>query len=209
MKITISTASPDALARETLILGFFSDERPPKGYCGLVDWRLNGMISAEIAAGRISGSFQEKVACAFPGRIQVSRLLLFGMGALTELTDDRLYNTGFEIARMATGIGATDLALPVPAAGRGPLKLPGMTEALVTGIFDGYGQEPDRRAILSLEIPVKADQAFAALQGLEQFRKHAGAAEIEPLEIETETTDGTDAPGCCDYSVEKLLGTPN
>ena len=68
MKITISTASPDALARETLILGFFSDERPPKGYCGLVDWRLNGMISAEIAAGRISGGFLEKVALLrFPG----------------------------------------------------------------------------------------------------------------------------------------------
>ena len=112
MKITISTASPDVLARETLILGFFSDERPPKGYCGLVDWRLNGMISNEIAAGRISGNFLEKVACSFPGRIHVSRLLLFGMGALTELTYDRLYNAGFEICRMASGIGATDLALP-------------------------------------------------------------------------------------------------
>ena len=68
MKITISTASPDTLVRETLILGFFSDERPPKGYCGLVDWRLNGMISAEMARGRISGVFLEKIACAFPKR---------------------------------------------------------------------------------------------------------------------------------------------
>ena len=207
MKITISTASPDALARETLILGFFSDERPPKGYCGLVDWRLNGMISAEIAAGRISGSFLEKVACSFPGRIRVSRLLLFGMGALTELTDDRLYNAGFEIARTVNGIGATDLALPIPAAGRGPLKLPGMTEALVTGIFDGCAQKPERLSALGLEIPVKADQAFAVLQGLEQFRKHAGATEIEILEIEAQTADGTDAPGC-DYSAEKSMVMP-
>jgi len=90
MKITISTASPDALARETLILGFFSDERPPKGYCGLVDWRLNGVISTEIAAGRIAGTYLEKVACAFSGRIPASRLLLIGMGALAELTYDRL-----------------------------------------------------------------------------------------------------------------------
>ena len=179
MKITISTASPDTLTRETLILGFFSDERPPKGYCGLVDWRLNGMISTEIAAGRISGSFLEKVACSFPGRIRVSRLLLFGLGALSELTYDRLYNAGFEIARTVSGIGATDLALPIPAAGRGPLKLPGMTEALVTGIFDGCGQKPKGLSALRLEIPVKADQAFAVLQGLEQFRKHAGATEIE------------------------------
>jgi len=207
MKITISTASPDALARETLILGFFADERPPKGYCGLVDWRLNGRISAEIAAGRISGGFLEKVACSFPGRIHISRLLLFGMGALTELTDDRLYNAGFEIARTVNGIGATDLALPIPAAGRGPLKLPGMTEALVTGIFDGCGENPERLSALGLEIPVQADQAFAVLQGLEQFRKHAGTTEIENLEIEVQTADGTDAPGC-DYSAEKAMVMP-
>ena len=207
MKITISTASPDALARETLILGFFSDERPPKGYCGLVDWRLNGMISAEIASGRISGSFREKVACSFPGRIRVSRLLLFGMGALTELTYDRLYNAGFEIARTVSGIGATDLALPMPAAGRGPLKLPGMTEALMTGIFDGRAREPDRLETLALEIPVKADQAFAVLQGLEQFRKHAGAAEIEILEIEAQTADGMDDIGS-DYSAEQSMAIP-
>ena len=48
MKIKISHTSPEALSHDTLILGFFSDERPPKGYCGLVDWRLNGMISTEI-----------------------------------------------------------------------------------------------------------------------------------------------------------------
>jgi hypothetical protein len=202
MKITISTASPDALARETLILGFFSDERPPKGYCGLVDWRLNGAISAEIASSRISGSFLEKVACSFPGRIRVSRILLIGLGALTELTYDRLYNAGFEIARTASGIGAMDIALPMPAAGRGALKLPGMTEALVTGIFDGGAQEPDRLAALGLEIPVKADQAFDVLQGLEQFRKHAQAADVEILEIETQTADGTDSPSCDTISAQ-------
>jgi len=195
------------LARETLILGFFADERPPKGYCGLVDWRLNGKISAEIAAGRISGGFREKVACSFPGRIRVSRVLLFGMGALTELTDDRLYNAGFEIGLTVNGIGATDLALPMPAAGRGPLKLPGMTEAMVTGIFDGCAQKPDSLSALDLEIPVQADQAFAVLQGVELFRKHAGAAEIENLEVEVQTADGTDAPGC-DYSAERSMVMP-
>jgi hypothetical protein len=190
MKITISTASPDVLACETLILGFFSDERPPKGYCGLVDWRLNGMISTEIAAGRISGNFLEKIACSFPGRIRVSRILLFGMGELSELTYDRLYSAGFEMARTASGLGAMDLALPMPAAGRGALNLPGMTEALVTGIFDGCAQEPERLSLLALEIPVKADNAFDVMQGLDRFRKHAGASEVEIRESEERTADG-------------------
>jgi len=87
-----------------------------------VDWRLNGMISAEIAAGRMTGSFLEKTAYAFPARIHVSRLLLIGLGAVSDLTYDRLYNAGFEMAKTVNGIGAIDLALPMPAAGRGPLR---------------------------------------------------------------------------------------
>jgi hypothetical protein len=192
MKIKISTASPDALIRETLILGFFSDERPPKGYCGLVDWRLNGMISTVIARGRISGSFLEKIAYAFPRRIRVSRLLLFGMGALSELTYDRLYNAGFEMARTVIGIGATDLALPIPAAGRVPLQLSGMTEALITGIFDGREHEPESLPTLDMEIPAKVDDTCDIRIGLEKFLKHTGAAKIEIFDSEEQTSDNTE-----------------
>ncbi|MDP1992920.1 MAG: hypothetical protein Q8K00_18050 [Syntrophales bacterium] len=192
MKIKTSTASPDALARETLILGFFSDERPPRGYCGLVDWRLNGMISTEIAGGRISGNFLEKIAYAFPRRIRISRLLLFGMGVLSELTYDRLYDAGFEMAKTVTGIGATDLALPMPAAGRGSLQLAGMTEALITGLFDGSAPEPERLPALSLEIPAKADHICDIHIGLERFLKHTGAEKIEILDSEQQASDKTE-----------------
>jgi hypothetical protein len=192
MKIRISTASPDALARETLILGFFSDERPPRGYCGLVDWRLNGMISAEIAEGRISGSFLEKIAYAFPARIRAARLLLFGMGAVSDLTYDRLYNTGFEMAKTAAGIGTTDLALPMPAAGRGSLQLAGMTEALITGLFDGCAREPEKLSTLSLEIPARPDNKEEIRRGLDRFLKQAGTVEIRILESEEQTADKTE-----------------
>ncbi|OHE23825.1 MAG: hypothetical protein A3J94_12635 [Syntrophus sp. RIFOXYC2_FULL_54_9] len=192
MKIRISTASPDALACETLILGFFSDERPPKGYCGLVDWRLNGMISTEIAGERISGAFLEKFAYAFPARIHVSRLLLFGLGAVSDLTYDRLYNAGFEMAKTVNGIGATDLAIPMPAAGRGPLQLAGMTEALITGIFDGCAREPEKLRALSLEIPARADNKGDIRRGLDRFRQKAGTVEIAILESKEATADETE-----------------
>jgi hypothetical protein len=192
MKIRISTASPDALARETLILGCFSDERPPRGYCGLVDWRLNGMISTEIAAGRISGDFLEKTAYAFPTRIHVSRLLLFGLGAVSDLTYDRLYNAGFEMAKTVNGIGATDLAIPMPAAGRGPLQLAGMTEALITGIFDGYAREPKKTPDLNLEIPSHANNKGDIRRGLDRFRQQAGTAKTVMLEPEEHTADETE-----------------
>ena len=184
MKIKISHTSPDALSHDTLILGFFSDERPPKGYCGLVDWRLNGMISTEIAQGRISGDFPEKLLYAFPERIRISRLLLFGLGSLSALTYDRLYNTGYQMAETASGIRAADLVLPIPAAGRGALKLSGMAEAMLTGLFDGFACKPEELPAIRLEIPVREDHSDEVCAGLARFRDHVGAAGIEILELE-------------------------
>jgi hypothetical protein len=183
MKIKISTASPDTLNRETLILGFFSDERPPRGYCGLVDWRLNGLISAEIAQGRVSGDFMEKLVYAFPKRIRIERLLLFGLGTLSELTYDRLYNAGYEMARTVSGIRADDLALPIPAADRG-LKLSGMTDALITGLFDGFSCRPEELSSIRLEIPAKADQTDKIHAGLNFFRQRIGSTGCEILPME-------------------------
>ena len=192
MKIKISTASPDALNRDTLILGFFSDEKPPRGYCGLVDWRLNGMISTEIARGRVSGDFMEKLLYAFPKRIRISRLLLLGLGEISELTYDRLYNSGYEMARTVSGIQANDLALPIPAAGRGPLQLSGMAEALITGLFDGFSCKPEELPSLRLEIPTKAEHADEIRAGLNLFRQHVGAAGCEILPLE-DKDDGQSA----------------
>lgn len=184
MKIKISQISPEALNHDTLILGFFSDERPPKGYCGLVDWRLNGMISTEIAQGRISGDFPEKLLYAFPERIRIPRLLLFGLGSLSALTYDRLYNAGYDMAQTVSGIQANDLVLPVPAAGRGALKLSGMVEAMLTGLFDGFGCKPEEIPATRLEIPVKEVHTDEVRVGLELVRQRIGAAEIEILELE-------------------------
>ena len=92
MRIKITTESLDTLGREGLALGFFLDDRPPKGHCGFVDWRLNGMISREIASGHISAAFMEKIMIASSPRIPASKILLMGMGLLDELTDDKLYH---------------------------------------------------------------------------------------------------------------------
>ncbi len=184
MKIKISQTPPEALNHDTLILGFFSDERPPKGYCGLVDWRLNGLISTEIAQGRISGDFPEKLLYAFPRRIRISRLLLFGLGSLSALSHDRIYNTGYEMAQTVSGLRANDLVLPVPAAGRGSLKLSGMVEAMLTGLFDGFAHKQEELPAIHLEIPVREDQADEVSAGLDLFRQHTGAARIETMELE-------------------------
>ena len=150
IQIRISTESPDVLNYENLVLGFFSDERPPKGYCGLIDWRLNGMISKELAGGGITGSLMEKVLVAPNHRILSSKVLLWGFGNSTELTYDILYNTGYNISQTIVKIGCFDFAFNVPTADSCNLKVSLMTEAMVTGGFDFFSTNIEKSDSFSL-----------------------------------------------------------
>ena len=78
MQIKLTTESLDRLPHECLVLGFFSDERPPRGNGGFVDWRLNGLVSRLIADGKIRNVFivteqndRESVASSRSGRLAV------------------------------------------------------------------------------------------------------------------------------------------
>jgi len=90
MDLTISKTPPESLYEENLVLALYTDERPPRGYSGLVDWRMNGLLSTEIARGRISAAFGEKVIFPQPDRIAVKKLVLFGLGPVSEATQGRL-----------------------------------------------------------------------------------------------------------------------
>lgn len=136
MQIKISTEPLDVLNPECLALGFFSDERPPRGPCGFADWRLNGLVSSLMAAGRISGGLHENVMIETGGRIPAPWLILHGLGPLHELSLDRLHQAGAHLARTVLGIRCRDLAFDLPAASRTKLDISQMTEALVRGFFD-------------------------------------------------------------------------
>jgi hypothetical protein len=136
MQIKISTEPLDVLNPECLMLGFFSDERPPRGPCGFADWRLNGLISNLLAAGRIRGALRENVLIETGGRIPPPKVLLHGLGPFHELSYERLHQAGTYLARTAIGIRCRELAFDIPAAPRAELDITQMTEALIRGFFD-------------------------------------------------------------------------
>ena len=136
MKIKVLSGSLDALAYDGLALGFFSDERPPRGYCGLADWRLNGLISKLIVEGRITGAFMEKTLIFSNHRIPSSKIFLIGLGKSTQLTYEKLYTAGSTISQTLSEMECADLVFDIPGSGRCKLEIPGMTVAMVSGAFD-------------------------------------------------------------------------
>ncbi len=155
------------------MLGFFSDERPPRGHSGFVDWRLNGVISKQMADGRISGIPLEKVLIASDRRLPASKILLIGLGEIALLTYDGLYQAGYAFSETVAGLRWTDFAFEIPAAGRCSLELPIMAEAVLTGFFDFFSQGTEPESFCPALLARDCDlEAFYA--GIERFRKNVG-----------------------------------
>lgn len=84
MDIIVSNDKVDLHECEALVCGFFEDERPLRGSCGWVDWRLNGRISHFLKEKKITGKWEEVILIPTQGRIQSPFLLLFGLGKVRD-----------------------------------------------------------------------------------------------------------------------------
>jgi hypothetical protein len=182
MQIKITTESPDTLNREGLALGLFMDERPPRGACGLVDWRLNGLISREIAQGHISASFMEKTLIASPSRIPVSKILLLGLGTLSEITYDRLYLTGYLLAETMDGLLCKDFAFNLPTAGQCHLTVAGTTESMIRGCFDFLSKDIEKWANATIRILAHESYLEEVITGLQSFKRNTRDVSIVEIE---------------------------
>jgi hypothetical protein len=107
-------------APETLVLPFFSDERPLRGAAGLCDWRLCGRLSRLLSTGRVGGSFGEATMLPPGRRLPFGRLLLVGLGAADRFDE----GTAREAANLITdkmrklGFGRYALVPPGRSTGR-------------------------------------------------------------------------------------------
>ena len=188
MRIKITTESLDTLSREGLALGFFTDERPPRGHCGFVDWRFNGMISRELARGHISAAFMEKVIISSPPRIPASKILLLGMGLLAELTDDKLYQAGYHLSETMDGILCHDFAFSLPGAGRCHLPVSAITESIIRGCFDFLSKDIEKWATSSTTILAGESYLEDVVSGLNNFSIKARDISIIDIEGSPEMT---------------------
>jgi hypothetical protein len=98
----------------------FEDQRPPRGACGLVDWRLCGRLSQWLLSGKLTGRRGERLLAPLGGRLPWPRLLVLGAGTQTSF-DENVYRSCLRDALVTLqGIGAPRyvLALPGRAEGR-------------------------------------------------------------------------------------------
>jgi hypothetical protein len=111
---TPSLRKLDLAGTEVLVAALASDERPPHGVAGLVDWRLAGRLSRLIVSGFATGAVGEVLL--IPGRpsLPFDKILLFGIGPRFSF-DEAVYREVIEkILGTLAGLRARTAVVELP-----------------------------------------------------------------------------------------------
>jgi Cytosol aminopeptidase family, N-terminal domain len=104
----------DLLGSEVLVASLASDERPPHGTTGLVDWRLAGRISRLLLRGFATGRAGEVLLVPGKPKLPFDKVLLFGIGPTTAF-DEQAYSLVLDrILSTLEGLRARSAVVELP-----------------------------------------------------------------------------------------------
>src|ERR1700722_17633591 len=99
---------------ELCACSIWSDERPARGFAGLIDWQLGGRISALLKAGFVRGDRGE--ALLIPGKPHVpfEKVLLVGLGPRSAFDDAAFRDAIVHMARALEGLRVRRAVIELP-----------------------------------------------------------------------------------------------
>jgi hypothetical protein len=104
----------DLAGTEVLCACLATDERPPHGVAGLVDWRLAGRVSRLLESGFASGALGEVVLLPGKPKLPFDKLLFFGIGAQQGF-NERVYRGVVEkMLQTLAGLRARSAVVELP-----------------------------------------------------------------------------------------------
>jgi hypothetical protein len=141
MDIILSIEDVDLQECELLVTGFFQDERPLKGTSGLIDWRLNGMLSHLLKEGRMTGEWQETTLIPSHGRVIPSLILLLGLGKVRDYSTLRLRDLFPRLFQTLRNLKSSKVCLSFPSNERYKVDCGKSAEVLLEGMADRFNSE--------------------------------------------------------------------
>ena len=104
----------DLLGTEIIVSTIASDERPPHGVTGLLDFRLAGRISRLIQTGFATGKVGEVLLVPGKPKLPFDKILLFGIGKQAEFNDPVFRTVLNKILRTLEGLRARTAVVELP-----------------------------------------------------------------------------------------------
>jgi hypothetical protein len=154
MDIILSIEDVDLQECELLVTGFFQDERPLKGTGGLIDWRLNGIVSHLLKEGRVTGEWQEATLIPSHGRVIPPLILLLGLGKIRDYSTLRLRDLFPRLFDTLRNLKSSKVCLSFPSNEKYNVNCGKSAEVLLEGMAacfnSGSSQDEDWATKLQL-----------------------------------------------------------
>jgi len=136
MDTILSKGEVDVQECDVLVTGFFSDERPLTGSTGLIDWRLNGMLSRLLTEKKLTGGWKETTLIPSQGRVMSRMILLLGLGEVREYSYLRVRELSPYLLETLKKLDVLDVCLSFPYEERYNVDCGKLAEVLIEGIAD-------------------------------------------------------------------------
>jgi hypothetical protein len=206
LRVALETEPLERADAEVAVASFFDGDRPLRGAASRADWRLCGMISELLAAGRLRGAAGEALLVPTGRRLRASRLVVVGLGSAARFGPVELAQAARGIAERLLDLRAATAVLAIPGDWLGAVPLRPAAEACARGALEAVAA---RGGSLSLGLLVPASGAGRALRGLETLAPRARAAgvELELPDLEAETLPAAGGPRG-DASISPSAGRP-
>jgi hypothetical protein len=142
LALSVETEPLERVRADLAVAAFFADERPLRGDAGRADWRLLGMLSELLRAGRLRGAAGEALLVPTLGRLLAPRLLLLGLGDRKAFGASQAEAATREAVLHSVALACARVVLSAPGRPVGPLPPARSAEAVLRGAVAALRERP-------------------------------------------------------------------
>jgi leucyl aminopeptidase len=159
MRTRFRKGAPQETPADTLCVGLFDDDGPPKA----LDEALNGGLAKLVESGEARGAFKKTAVLHPDGAIGAARVITVGLGKREDFDPERARIAAAVALARASGLGAKSIAWALPDGADARQTAVALVEGtmLADYRFDRYkSQKPDeddKRRVEELEIVASED----------------------------------------------------
>jgi len=136
MEIITSTAAPESVPCDALVVGIFQDVGPTEGAAARVDKALGGVLAASLAEERFEGKPAKTTVLHTHGKIPARRVITVGLGLKGKATPETLRKAAAGAVLRARDLHAAHVAFSPLTLPPHPIEL--VTQSRVEGIVLGH-----------------------------------------------------------------------
>jgi hypothetical protein len=159
----------DSASVELCACSIWSDERPVRGFAGLLDWRLGGRISALLKSGFFRGELGDALLVPGKPHLPFEKVLVIGLGERAAFGEDRFRQGVLHIASALEHLRIRRAVVELPGRTSGAIE----PEPAITMALECVGASPEHDTWWLVE--PAADQKRTELRAAEERRRTRSA----------------------------------